>query len=86
MIFRKKGTAKSGPQNRGNMKAPKSVIDAFKRNPDMKAAHVVLDHVFNDLARAERYKKSVRALKVNSWLRSECAAELGESIIDSTEQ
>lgn len=86
MIFRKPGTAKSGPKSKEPMKPTKAVIDAFKRNPDLKAVHVVLSEVFDDLKRAERYKNSIRALKVNSILRTECAVQLGETKDDSTEQ
>lgn len=43
----------------------------FKRNKKAKACHVVLDKVFDNLAAATSYKKSVRAHTVTSYLRRE---------------
>lgn len=85
MIFRKPGTAKSGPQNKQDMEAPKYVIDEFKRNPDVKAIHTVLTQMFTELKRAENYRRSINAVKVNTILRSECAAQLGETAATENE-
>lgn len=43
----------------------------FKRNPDAKSAHVVLDRVFDNAHQAELYRRAVNAHKVSSYLRSE---------------
>lgn len=53
-------------------------IKEFKRNKELKAVHIVMNHTFSDLARATRYKKSIYAKAVTSILRTECAKELGE--------
>lgn len=49
--------------------------DFFKRNKKAKACHVVLDKVFESLAAATVYKKSVNAHKVSSFLRKEAEAK-----------
>ena len=79
MITRRKGHAQIIKQLNTNMKAPAVVIEAFKRNTDLKTAFQVLGSVFDNNKDAEIYRKSVRALKTNTWLRSECAEQLGET-------
>lgn len=70
--------------------AKKIAVKFFKRNPGAKAAHVVLNVVTDDLKKATLFKRSIHAKTVTSFLRTECADELGESTVpnenDQTKQ
>lgn len=56
----------------------------FKRNKKAKAAHVVLDRVFENLAAATAYKKFTGAHKVTSYTAKEYASYVAAKKDDNT--